>query len=161
MRTSFGSPARTAGYTLPELLVVVVLVGILASLAYPSLDGVTFHTRARAALNRVAGDLYHARMMAVREGTRTVLRFTRRPDAPGCHAPVYTVVVRSTPERVKVTELDLGSGETCLQLGTVDSIVYNSRGLPAGANNRKMYVRRGERADSMTLSLLGRVWKWY
>lgn len=161
MRTTLRGPARTAGYTLPELLVVVVLIAILASLAYPRLDGFAFHTRARAALNRVAGDLYHARMLAVREGVRTVLRFSRRPDAPGCHVPSYTVAVRSTPERVKTTRLDLGSGEVCLQLGTVDSIVFNSRGLPAGVNNRKMYVRRGERADSMTLSLLGRVWRWY
>lgn len=151
-----------SGYTLAELLAVLLLIVILASLAAPRLDGITFRSRSRAALNQVAADLYYARALAAREGARTVLRFTRRADGSGCHAARYVIVVRGSPERVaKTTELELGAGEACLQLGTADSIVYNSRGLPASVNNRKIVVRRGESADSMVLSSVGRVWRWY
>lgn len=150
----------SSGYTLPELLAVMLLIAIAAALAIPRFDGITFRSRSRGALDQVAADLFYARMMAVRGGSRTVLRFTRRTDVAGCHAPVYTVVVRGPPERVKVTRLDLPDG-ICLRFGEVDSIVFNSRGLPAGVNNRKIYARQGAQADSMTLSLLGRVWRWY
>jgi|GEM_PF-792099 len=156
-----GSRAR-AGYTLLELIVVLLVLAIGAGLAFPRLDEMIFRVRARSALDRLAGDLYYARALAVREGRRTVVRFTRRPNDFRCHAPEYVVVVRGDPERVaKRTELDVGRGGICLQFGTADSLVFNSRGLPAAVNNRKVFVQRGTSSDSMTISLLGRIYRWY
>lgn len=154
-------PARDArGFTLLELITVVVVIAVCASLALPSLHASIVRMRGRAALDRVSSDLYYARMLAIREGTRTVVRFGRRDDDAGCHAPTYTLVVRSSPERVaRETRLDLPAG-TCIRMGTVDSIVFNSRGLQEGVG-RKIRVVNGATADSLNLSLLGRTFRWY
>jgi len=153
------SPAR--GFTLVELITVLVVIAIGAAIAFPRLEGMAARARARGALDQVSADLYLARTLAVREGTRTVLRFQRRTDRPECHRPTYSLVVRSTPERtVRVTDLRLGPS-ACLRLGTVDSLVFNSRGLPSGGLNRKVYVVQPGHTDSLTFSLLGRTFRWY
>ncbi len=155
------APRSRSGYTLYEMLLVVVVLAIAAGVAVPRLDGVVARLRTRAALDQLTADLYHARALAAREGHPTVLRFTRRPDLPDCHAPSYSLVVRSDPERVaRATDLDLGPA-WCFDAGRVDSVSFNSRGLPSGVNNRKVFVRRGPIADSLTLSRLGRVMRAY
>ncbi|HEX2091967.1 MAG TPA: GspH/FimT family pseudopilin [Longimicrobiaceae bacterium] len=155
-------PSRgSSGFTLFELMAVVLILTIAAALAFPRFDALTARTRSRGALDRVAADLYYARILAVREGQRVVLRFTPIADGSGCHSPVYTLVVLSTPEReAKRTELELGPA-ACVQFGSTDSVVFNSRGLPAALNNRRIYVRSGPATDSLVLSRLGRVWRSY
>lgn len=156
------TPRRsTAGFTLLEILSVLVVVSVLASLAVPRFEQMIFRVRARGALNVFVADMAYARMLAVREGHRTVMRFTRRPGAARCHLTSYQLVVKATPERVaKRTELELDAA-TCLDLGRVDSLAFSSRGLPVTVNNRKVRVRRGGSADSLTISLLGRVIRSY
>lgn len=150
----------TRGFTLLELLTVLVVLAVGASLAAPRLNAMTSRMRARAALDQVALDLYHARMLAIREGTRTVMRFSRRGDRSECHAAGYTVVVRTVPERTAwTTVLDLPPS-ACLRLGTVDSVTFNSRGLPDGVG-RKVRLEQGEYSDSLTFSLLGRTFRYY
>jgi prepilin-type N-terminal cleavage/methylation domain-containing protein len=154
-------PRDSRGFSLLELLTVLVVAGVLASLAMPRLDAMVSRARTRGALDQVSADVYLARNVAVREGQRTELRFRRRADRPECHQPRYDLVVRTSPERVvKVTRLELGSG-ACLQVGAVDNMVFNSRGLPAGFNNRKVRVENRGHADSVTYSLLGRTIRWY
>lgn len=150
----------TRGFTLLELLTVVVVLGVGASLAVPRLNAMASRMRMRAALDQVATDLYRARMLAIREGSRTVLRFARRGDRSECHAAAYTVVVRTAPERTAWnTVLDLPAS-ACLRLGTVDSLTFNSRGLPDGVGRKVRLEREGE-ADSLTFSLLGRTFRYY
>jgi prepilin-type N-terminal cleavage/methylation domain-containing protein len=150
----------TRGYTLLELLTVLVVLAVGASLAAPRLTAMTARVRARAAVDRVASDLYHARVLAIREGSRTVLRFSRRGDRPECHVPVYSVAVRTVPERTAwTTSLELPAS-ACLRLGTVDSMTFNSRGLPDGVG-RKVRLEYGGATDSLTFSLLGRTFRHY
>jgi prepilin-type N-terminal cleavage/methylation domain-containing protein len=154
-------PGAAAGFTLLELLATLVIVSILASLAAPRFDQIVFRARARAALNLFTADVAYARVLAVREGERTVIRFTRRSGTERCHLSTYQLVVKSNPERVvKQTRLELDSA-TCLDLGSVDSLAFNSRGLPGTVNNRKVRVVRGSSADSLSISILGRVYRWY
>ena len=150
----------TRGYTLLELITVLVLLAVCASMAAPRLQAMASRMRARAALDQVAADLYQARVLAIREGSRSVMRFRRRTDRSECHAPTYTIVVRATPERtVRTTTLDLPAS-ACLRLGTVDSVTFNSRGLPDGVG-RKIRLEQGGTTDSLSFSLLGRTFRWY
>jgi prepilin-type N-terminal cleavage/methylation domain-containing protein len=150
----------TRGYTLLELLAVLVVLAVGASLAVPRLNAMASRMRARAALDQVASDLYYARVLAIREGSRTVLRFARRGDRSECHVPAYSVVVRTAPERTAwTTALDLPAS-ACLRLGTVDSLTFNSRGLPDGVG-RKIRLEQEDAADSLTFSLLGRTFRYY
>lgn len=57
-------PHRTAGFTLPELLGVIVLTSVLAVFAMPSLDGV-FGFRDEAWRSELIAALRHARQTAV------------------------------------------------------------------------------------------------
>lgn len=148
------------GYTLLELITVLVVLAVSASLAAPRLQSMASRMRARAALDQVAVDLYQARVLAIRDGSRTVLRFRRRADRSECNAVTYTLVVRATPERTaRTTTLDLPAS-ACLRLGTVDSITFNSRGLPDGVG-RKVLLQQGGTTDSLTFSLLGRTFRYY
>lgn len=153
-------PLRSrSGFTLVELLTVLTLLLLLVSIAAPSFRELAAKVRARGALDQVAADVAYARMLAVREGVHATLRFTR--ESSGCSSQSYSLVVMTTPSRTaKRTVLDPGPG-ACLDLGTVDSISFNSRGLPATVNNRKVFVRRAGTADSLTISVLGRVFRWY
>ncbi|HEX2187859.1 MAG TPA: GspH/FimT family pseudopilin [Longimicrobiaceae bacterium] len=154
------------GFTLVELLSVLVLVGIIASMAAPRFEGALARMRTRAALDRFTGDLYLARVTAVRTGRTVVVRF---PGAARCSAggpgrygtDHYVVVVRDTPERV-VKRVVVGEGGLCLEMNQSDSLRFDARGLLRGAGNRTVVARRGaDLRDSLTVSRAGRVLRRY
>ncbi|HEV2734059.1 MAG TPA: GspH/FimT family pseudopilin, partial [Longimicrobiaceae bacterium] len=130
------------GFTLLELLTVLVLLSIGASLAAPAFDRTVDRMRTRSALNRFAGDVYHARILAVRAGRPVVIRF---PGAARCRAggthrfgtDQYVLVVTDTPER-EVKRVALEGGQLCLEMNQSDSIRFDGRGLPRGAGNRSV-----------------------
>lgn len=149
------------GFTLLELLTVLVVVGVGASLAAPEFDRAVARMRTRGALSRFAADVYHARILAVRAGRSVVIRF---PGAARCAAggtnrfgtDHYVVVVRETPER-EAKRVVLEGGELCLEMNQSDSIRFDGRGLPRGPGNRSVVARRGDVRDSLTISRAGRV----
>jgi type II secretion system protein H len=74
-RAGVGSRCRNLGFTLLEVLVVVVILGILASMAAPSLRGMVDHAFTSRVLNRLVADIYFTRTTAVRDGVRYQLRY--------------------------------------------------------------------------------------
>ncbi len=58
--------ARMGGYTLIEMVLVIVIAGILMSVGVVRLAPALVHANVRAAANVVAGDLQYAQMLAVR-----------------------------------------------------------------------------------------------
>lgn len=161
-----GAPAGNRGITLIEILVVLVLILILISLASPSLSGMVDRARTRAALDRITTDLFHARMLAVREGERVVLRFEEDPSCPhggsGTGTRSYRMFVRgSRPREVKAVDLRTEAAGVCVSTNQSDSVSFNSRGLLTGFNNRKIRASRGRAADSMAVSVVGRAYRFY
>lgn len=150
-----------SGFSLIELVTVLVLVGVLASLAAPAFDQAVARMRTRSAISRFAGDVYHARILALRSGRSVVLRF---PGAARCAAggtnrygtDHYVLVVKDTPER-EVKRVALEGGQLCLEMNQSDSIRFDSRGLLRGLGNRSVVARRGSVRDSLTISRAGRV----
>jgi type IV fimbrial biogenesis protein FimT len=63
-----GSPTRQSGFTLIELIIVMILVGILVAIGVPSYKSITTSSRMSAESNALLGDLQYARAEAVREG---------------------------------------------------------------------------------------------
>ena len=80
--------ASGKGYTMIELVVVIVLVGMLTSLSVVRLGPALEHSKVRGAANVVAGDLQYAQILAVRH---------RRP---------ITVIVVSSTQQYLIRDRD-------------------------------------------------------
>jgi type II secretory pathway pseudopilin PulG len=142
-----------AGHSLFELLVVVVVVGVLTSLAAPSLRQAIALTRTRAALQLLAADLYRARALAARDGRELRIRF--EPPGTGC-VRRYVLEDPAVNRELLAVDLEREAPGVCLQVSGSPQIRINARGMPAGAS-RKVRARHGAAADSFSLSLVGRV----
>jgi prepilin-type N-terminal cleavage/methylation domain-containing protein len=155
-------PSPSAGYTLVELLTVLVLAALLAGLAYPRLDGFLSRTRTDAALSQLSGDLHYTRMLAIRSGRTAVLRAI---PGPRCETGTgrygvaeYRIVLRDDAGRVaKRVRVGDGVPGLCLEMNGADSIAFSSRGLLHGFMNRTVWVRHGPARDSLAISTAGRI----
>jgi prepilin-type N-terminal cleavage/methylation domain-containing protein len=160
MRTS-----RASGFSLVELVTVLVLVSLVCALAWPAMDRMVARARAASALNRFTGDLYYARMLAVKSGQTVVVRFDPSPRCPAAagqmlSAAGYRIVVKTQPEReAKRTVLGGEGPPLCLQSNGGDSIAFNARGLLHGFMNRTVHARYRQVHDSLTISVAGRVFR--
>lgn len=75
------SVQRDSGFTAIELMVVVAIVAILATLALPSFNYVVYRYRVRQAVEDLSGSIYQARAEAIKRGGRVTFR---KASASGC-----------------------------------------------------------------------------
>ncbi len=144
------------GYSVIELIVVLVIVATVAGLAVPGMRGWIARYRVQGALNRVAAEVHHARMVAVESGASTHLIL--HPGPGGCVERIR--VVATAREEVSSISAAVVLPGLCMR-NTGDSILtFNSRGMlrpPA----RSIRVSHGATADSVVLSIAGRVRRTY
>lgn len=146
----------SAGMSLLELLVVLVLVGVLAGLVAPVLSGSVHRLRVRGALDRLTADLYLTRSMAARSGARVELRF--RPSS-GC-AQRYEITRGRKGRVLRVVDLKQTAPGVCLTSNVRGPMVIDARGLLIGSA-RTIRARAGSQADSAIVSMVGRVLRRY
>lgn len=134
-----------AGVTLVEQVVVLALLGVLLALALarslPLLDALAVETAAAEAADLLA----FARDQAWASGTRVAVRI----DASGRRVVVHRG--SDTLARAEFAERRIA-----LQ-STRDSMAYGPDALGVGAANLRLVLARGGRADTLTVSRLGRV----
>ncbi|HEU0015825.1 MAG TPA: GspH/FimT family pseudopilin [Longimicrobium sp.] len=153
--------ADRRGFTLAEVLVVLVIVGILYTLGQPRMERWTRHARVRAAANQLACDLAYARHAAVQRGGRVELRLDPSADCPPQRGGrvaghVYRIGPRGG-ETARRVDLRHGGGRLCLEMNQSAAVAFNSRGLLPGFTNRTLWVSEAGVRDSLTLSAVGRV----
>jgi type IV fimbrial biogenesis protein FimT len=68
MNTSSNERLFSAGFTMTEMVVVMVIVGILTAIAVPSFKYITNSNRLSGQLNGLLGDMQYARSESVKEG---------------------------------------------------------------------------------------------
>lgn len=142
------------GHSLVELLAALTLVAIIASLAAPALAGEVERIRVRAALDGLTADIYRARVIAALRGTRLNLAFL--PDR-GCAA---AYVVRRRDDGATLDSVPLAQrGSPCLTSNVRGAMSIDSRGMLVGSP-RTIRARLGSHADSITVSIAGRVYRW-
>ena len=145
--------AGRGGYTLIELLTVLVLILLLASLAGPSMNSYLGHTKTRRALDRVSNDIALARMSAVRGGARSVVDFAGGTS--------YTITLQSaTPRVIRQVYLSREYQGVTVSPPTSDGrLVFDSRGLLVSATTGPLVVRANGQADSALVTAGGRVYR--
>lgn len=153
-------PQRSQGYSLIELLVVLVLVSIITALAVPSMTGVLQSHHSRTTLDQLAGDIHFARLQAMRSGARVEIAFSW-DSRRRC---ILHYEVREVDGGVALRSVDVASGLVggCLSMNNArQPLVFNSRGLPFGVMARRIVAESGRSADTLVMSQLGRILRQY
>jgi len=141
------NPARR-GFTLLELMVVLVLLGLAASLVGPRFDGLLNFVRGADRVQMLADTLRAARNDAVRLG----LPHTVEVDY--LNAQLRTVAGGRTEN------LAWGDANTLLQPGLPDPALKTVRFLPSGSAQRSVHLPVGGEGDQTVhvVGPTGRVW---
>lgn len=151
MQNVASTPTRPqAGFTLIELMTTLVICGILAGIAAPSLNAYVERQKTRRALDTIATDLAHARILAIRQG--------RAVDLTLHSADHYSVGVQNGSSR-KDVRLGQTFGGIALTLPAGD-IVFDSRGLVRSGTG-EITVSVNGKSDGLSLSPTGRVYRGY
>ena len=150
-------PPRGLGFSLIEILVAILVVGLLASAALPRFDRFLAQIRRRAALDTVVSELYRARMLAIDVGGG--VRLVLRSDESGCIDAV-ALLLDDAAGNARSSLAPVGGRSHCLR-HSADSIMhFNSRGM-LRPPSRSIYSADAANADSVVVSVAGRVRRSY
>jgi prepilin-type N-terminal cleavage/methylation domain-containing protein len=135
------------GFTLIELLVVLLIVAVLAAVGAQSVGHVLDRIAVDRAVNELTAFYNGARLAAVLRGRRVRVEFS---------ADSLVGVYEGANDSTFVNVAGPSAGGVAL---TVSRSVIRLRpdGIGLGAANTKLVVRRGEAADSLAISRLGRI----
>ena len=152
------SPRSLAGFSLVELLIVLVLIGILATRAAPSFEGAIASIRARAALGRLSAEIYRARMLAVESGFP--VHMILHTDADGCAHEATLVRTRPPAPAVELPSIGFDLAGLCLRHTGSATLVFDARGMlrpPA----RSFSIVYGSTSHQVIVSIAGRIRRTY
>ena len=146
-----------AGYSMVEILTVLVILGILTMIAMRKLSSFTGVSRRQGALGQVVADVGFTRMAAIRSGNvaKMTLNSTGTEytvgvrDETGAYRTVKTVKISMSYPGVTVTPVS-------------DSLVFDGRGLRrSSSSNSTLYVSQTVGSvttrDSIVISPIGKV----
>jgi type II secretion system protein H len=160
MHPSQHGKRASAGFTLIELTVVVVLLGILVALAAPNMAAYVRGTKVDRALDELTGDIAYARMLAIRSGQSTQLRIQPTGTA-------YVITAVASGQVAKQVDLSRDFRGVSLAPTSTD-IRFNSRGLllpeftPSFTGDEmKITAQQGSSSASLTILRSGRAYRVY
>ena len=139
-----------------ELMTVLVLILVIASLAAPSMGGYVGRTKTRGALDRVANDIAFARVAAIREGRRATI------DFGGAGSTTYTIELQGRAAPIRTVALGREyPGVTVSPPTATRTLVFDSRGLLLSTDPGAIVIRAAGLADSAHITTAGRVYRAY
>ena len=136
------------GFTLPELLSVMAMLGVLASIVTPPLGRVLDQAAVREGVDRFAALYSTTRQLAMSRGALARLELDRGRRAG-------TLSVQSDAHAWDtVATYPLGTAAfTC----STCTLVFNPLGVGYGTSNSRVVFSRGRAADTVTTSRTGRL----
>jgi prepilin-type N-terminal cleavage/methylation domain-containing protein len=98
-----------AGFTLIELMIVIVIVGVVLKMTIPAMAKFVNSSRLVGARNTLMSDLRMADGLAKSQRRSYELRLDTLSYKVVCLSPVSTVLTRSLPTGIKITQRDTAS----------------------------------------------------
>jgi type IV fimbrial biogenesis protein FimT len=151
--------AQRDGFSLPELLLVIVIIGITAKLAMPAFTGMMTSGRLSGAVIMVQGDLAMARLQAIRRGSTASFR------AASTGATSYTITIDTSGTTIRTVKTgSLRDYKNTTVSAPNGVITFTSRGLllsPAvgsATGYAKVTLTRGSKTDSVQVFSNGRIY---
>jgi Tfp pilus assembly protein FimT len=147
---------RTRGFTTVELAIVIVLIGLIAAMAFPRIRGALEQQNVRSA--RAAAQTYvaKARAAAVQRGCRGTVNM---PADGRVWVTVCTTLVppgARTLDTLGPIEL-LGARYNVQVYPSRDSIVFDARGMKINFERVVVAFRNGSIQDSLVVNEVGKV----
>ena len=143
---------RARGFTLLELMITIVILGIMVAIAAPRMNTYISRTNADAVLNGLVGDIHYARMLAVRSGRSSRLTI----NATGTEYTVTTTQPDESTRTAKRVNLAWDAPGFTLSPTT---LTFNSRGLLTGDAVTLKAQGRGQ-ADSVLVLVTGQPYRF-
>jgi prepilin-type N-terminal cleavage/methylation domain-containing protein len=150
-------PRGSAGVTLIELIIVLVIIGILIGLAAPAMGAMVNRNRLDGAVAQFTTDVAYARMVAVR--TNRQVEIVMQPTS-------YTVQrVELNGQKTQIKRLNLATEYPGMSMSTnlalPATLTFNSRGLLQSGTVNTVTVQQNSRSASVQLLSTGRVYLVY
>ena len=144
-------PVSRRGFTLVEMMMVVMLAGALMVVSVPKITKFTDRTELRAAKDHVATSLATARAAAIRRGT------TAKFNTNGS-SQIWVSILDNGVETSLTNKTPLASQFKTTLLPSTTSVTFDSRGFASGLNTLAVFVvtRNGVR-DSVCVSRVGAI----
>ena len=139
-------PTRRAAFTLPEVLVVLIIMSILLTLAAVRIGVAADRSAVRAAVADAAAVFSAARHAAILRRMAVAVRIDSLNGTVEARADTALIVRRQLSHDYGVRIV-----------ASRDTMAFDSRGLGIGAANLSLVARRGRATDTLFLSRLGRV----
>ena len=152
--------SRRNGFTLIEIMIVVVIFGILVAVVYPRVSQVLVKNDVRSARTTLANTFAKARAVAMQRSRSASVNFNGNNIA--VTAKPRTVAGVGTMDTIGgVQNLNALYGVTVSLSTSATSVDYDPRGFAGGLSATPLVIvlsRSGKR-DSVSLDYLGRVTK--
>lgn len=141
------------GFTVIEMVIVVVLVGVMMTVALPFLRGSSSKSSVRGAMDAISSMHAVAKATAIQRG-----RFARLVMSASSSTAliVATQATGSTLDTIGSVE-DLGTRFGVRFTTTRDTLVFTPRGIGSELSGTTIIVIKGDFRDTITISGAGRL----
>lgn len=141
------------GFSLIEVLTVLIMIGVLSALALPKLGNTLAHQDVRGARNFITSAHARARASAATRGRRTTLVLKNGALAVMSAHPVTGAIQTMGPPDT----VTLRFGVTLSIDPARDSLVFNAKGNGTESTATTIIITKRGFADTITIAPMGRI----